>query len=261
MSRTNADPGVSLVDITVEQGAGYLAARVRGLLSLGTATDLRDVLLKAAAEQPRGLVCDLSEAAATREGLTVLHVVADQVADWPSSPMALVASAPPLLDQLDRLGVGCRMPVVADLAQAAAALRHSPRLLLASTQLPPSVDAPAAARAFVAAALIRWQAAGIVEGARWVISELVTNVVVHARTHMTVRVSLTGRRVGLSVADRGEAGAVHLDENSWGLRVVGQLARSWGVLPRLGDGSVVWVVLDVDAPASAVLPTQSVRHA
>ena len=33
------------------------------------------------------------------------------------------------------------------------------------------------------------------------------------------------------------------------------------VLPRLGDGSVVWVVLDVAAPASAVLPTQSVRRA
>jgi hypothetical protein len=50
------------VDIAVEQGAGYLAVRVRGLLSLRTETDLRGVLLKAAAEQPRGLVCDLSEA-------------------------------------------------------------------------------------------------------------------------------------------------------------------------------------------------------
>jgi anti-sigma regulatory factor (Ser/Thr protein kinase) len=123
------------------------------------------------------------------------------------------------------------------------------------------VDAPAASRAFVAAALSRWRADGIVEGARWVVSELVTNAVVHARTDMTVRVSLTGRRVGLSVADRGQIGAVSLDGNSWGLRVVGQLARSWGVLPRLGNGNVVWVVLDVDAPASAVLPKQTARRA
>jgi hypothetical protein len=248
------------VDITVEQGAGHLAVRVRGLLSLRTAPDLRDVLLKAAAEHPRGLVCDLSEAAATREGLTVLHVVADQVADWPSSPIVVVASAPPLVDQLDRLALRRRMPVVADIALAAAALRDSPRLLLATTQLLPTVDAPAAARAFVASALTRWQAPGIVEGARWVISELVTNAVVHARTDMTVRASLTGRRVGLSVADRGEAGVVRLDGDSWGLRVVGQLARSWGVLPRLGTGRVVWVVLDVDAPASTVLPQQSAGH-
>ena len=249
------------MDITVEHGAGYLAAHVRGLLSLRTANDLRDVLLKAAAEQPRGLVCDLSEAAATREGLTVLHVVADQLADWPSSPMVLVASAPPLVDQLNAIGLPRRMPLVADLAEAVTALRHSPLLLLAGTQLLATVDAPAAARAFVSATLTRWQAATIVEGARWVVSELVTNAVVHARTDMTVRVSLAGRRVGLSVADRGKAGAVRLDGGSWGLRVVGQLARAWGVLPRLGDGSVVWVVLDVDVPASAVLPTQSARRA
>jgi anti-sigma regulatory factor (Ser/Thr protein kinase) len=248
------------VDITVIEGAGYLAVQVRGLLSLRTATDLRDVLLKAAAEQPRGLVCDLSEAATTREGLTVLHVVADQVANWPSSPIALVASAPTLLERLDRLGLSLRMPVVADLGQAAAALRHAPRLLFATTQLPPTVDAPAAARAFVAAALTRWRAPEIVEGARWVVSELVTNVVVHARTDMTVRVSFTGRRVGLSVADRGQAGTVRLDGDSWGLRVVGQLARSWGVLPRLGEGSVVWVVLDADAPACVVLPQQAAGY-
>src|SRR3712207_549234 len=99
MSSTDGSRESVPVEITVEEGAGYLAVHVRGLLSLRTATELRDVLLKAAAEQPRGLVCDLTEAAATREGLTVLHVVADRVADWPSSPIALVASAPPLLDQ------------------------------------------------------------------------------------------------------------------------------------------------------------------
>jgi anti-sigma regulatory factor (Ser/Thr protein kinase) len=250
------------VDTTVVEGPGYLAVQVRGLLSLRTATELRDVLLKAAAEQPRGIVCDFSAGAATREGLTVLHLVADQVADWPSSPIALVASAPALLVQLDRLGLSRRMPVVPDLHQAAAALRHSPRLLLATTHLPPVVDAPAAARAFVAAALTRWRADGIVEGARWVVSELVTNAVVHARTDMTVRVSLAGPRVGISVSDRGAAGGIRRGaEGGWGLHVVEQLGRSWGVLPRLGGGAVVWVVLDVDVPASAVLPEQSARHA
>jgi anti-sigma regulatory factor (Ser/Thr protein kinase) len=250
------------VDTTVVEGPGYLAVHARGLLSLRTATELRDVLLKAAAEQPRGLVCDLSEAAATREGLTVLHVVADQVANWPSSPIALVASAPPLLDQLERLGLSRRMPVVPDLAQAAAALRHSPRLLLATTHLPPTLDAPALARAFVAAALTHWHGDDIVEGARWVVSELVTNALVHARTDMTVRVSLVGRRVGLSVSDRGSAGTIRAGApEAWGLHVIEKLARSWGVLPRLGGGNVVWVVLDVDAPVSTVLPEQSSRHA
>jgi anti-sigma regulatory factor (Ser/Thr protein kinase) len=250
------------VDTTVVEGPGYLTVHVRGLLSLRTATELRDVLLKAAAEEPRGVVCDFSEAAATREGLTILHVVADQVAHWPSSPIALVASAPPLLNQLERLGLSRRMQVVPELGQAAAALRHSPRLLLATTRYPPTVGAPAAARAFVAAALTRWRADSVVEGARWVVSELVTNAVVHARTEMTVRVSLAGSRVGISVSDRGSEGTVKRGpDGGWGLHVVEQLARTWGVLPRLGGGTVVWVVLDVDVPASAVLPEQSARHA
>jgi anti-sigma regulatory factor (Ser/Thr protein kinase)/anti-anti-sigma regulatory factor len=245
------------MDIEVVEGAGYLVVHVRGLLSLRTATELRDVLLKAAAEQPRGIVCDLTEAAATREGLSVLHVVADQVADWPSTPIALVASAPPLLDQLKRLGLRLRLPVVSDLSQAPAALRHSPRLLLATTQLPPTVDAPAASRAFVGAALTRWRAPDIVEGAQWVVSELVTNAVVHAHTDVTVRVSLAGHRVGLSVSDRGSAGTVRRGvAGAWGLHVVEQLARGWGVLPRLGGGTVVWAVLNVDVPVSAVLPQQ-----
>ena len=49
----------------------------------------------------------------------------------------LVASAPPLLDQLGRLGLSRRLPVVPTLEQAASSLRLAPRLLTASTVLPP----------------------------------------------------------------------------------------------------------------------------
>jgi len=42
--------------------------------------------------------------------------------------------------------------------------------------------------------------------------------------------------------------------------VVEHLTRSWGVLPRIGDGVVVWAVLDVDVPTSRALPLQSTTH-
>ncbi len=197
-----------LVEIEVVEGHRYLVVRPHGLLSLSTATSLRDVLLKAAAEEPRGLVCDLSLAGATREGLTVLHVVADQVADWPASPMVVVACDPVVVRHLERLGLLRRLAVVPALDEAAAALRRSPHLLRATIELPPTLDAPAAARAFVGAALTRWQVPAVVEGAQWVVSELVTNAVMHARTDLAVRVALAGRRVNLSVADRGDGQAV-----------------------------------------------------
>src|SRR3954471_21616658 len=94
------------MDIRTSEGAGHLAVRATGDLTVRTVPDLRDALLKAAAEQPLGLLCDLRQVRATRESLTILHVVADQVADWPASPLAVVAHDQVLLDQLDRLGVG-----------------------------------------------------------------------------------------------------------------------------------------------------------
>ena len=249
------------MDISIDEGPGYLAVRGVGDLSLRTVPALRDGLLKASAEQPRGLVCDLRQVRAAREALTILHVVADQVDDWPSSPLAVVAAGPAMLDHLALLGVRRRLPVVPDLAQAGAALRYSPRFLRVATILEPTVDAPAAARAFVGAHLTRWQVGEAVEPAQWVVSELVTNAVVHAGTQLTVRVSLTGHRVGVAVADRGTvraAGAAARGvDTGWGLTVVEQLTRSWGVLPRMGDGVAVWAILDIEAPSSRALPHQS----
>jgi hypothetical protein len=251
--------------IQISEGVGFLAVRARGDLTLRTVPELRDALLKASAEQPRGIVCDLREVRATRESLTILHVVADQVADWPASPLAVVAADQPMLDQLGRLGLRRRLPVVPDVEQAAAALRYSPRFLRVSTRLLPAVDAPAAARAFAGTHLGAWHTGEAVEPAQWVVSELVTNAVLHAGTEMTVRVSLAGRRVGVAVGDRGTGAVVRpsgrREDTGWGLTVVEKLTRCWGVLPRMGDGVVVWAVLDVDAPSSTALPQQATARA
>jgi hypothetical protein len=251
--------------IQISEGVGFLAVRARGDLTLRTVPELRDALLKASAEQPRGIVCDLREVRATRESLTILHVVADQVADWPASPLAVVAADQPMLDQLGRLGLRRRLPVVPDVEQAAAALRYSPRFLRVSTRLLPTVDAPAAARAFAGTHLGAWHTGEAVEPAQWVVSELVTNAVLHAGTEMTVRVSLAGHRVGVAVGDRGTGAVVRpsgrREDTGWGLTVVEKLTRSWGVLPRMGDGAVVWAVLEVDAPPSTALPQQATARA
>src|SRR4051812_8656478 len=130
------------MEIIISEGPGYLAVHASGDLSLRTVPDLRDALLKASAEQPLGLVCDLRDCTATRESLTILHVVADQVDDWPASPLAVVAGGPTMLDQLGLLGLRRRLPVVPDFDQASAALRYSPRFLRVVTRLAPTTDAP-----------------------------------------------------------------------------------------------------------------------
>ena len=90
------------------------------------------MLLKSVVEQPRGVVCDLREMTAVPTSLTVLHVVADQVAEWPGTPIALVADRPALVHQLQVLGIARRLPVAPDVEHAAGALRHIPGFVVAS---------------------------------------------------------------------------------------------------------------------------------
>jgi hypothetical protein len=54
-------------------------------------------LLKAAAEQPEAVVCDLRDVTADETSLTVLLAVADQLACWPASPIVALASNPRLI--------------------------------------------------------------------------------------------------------------------------------------------------------------------
>jgi two-component sensor histidine kinase len=133
-------------------------------------------------------------------------------------------------------------------------------LIRAQLRLEPAATSARRARRFIADMLTRWGEATRVELTTLLVSELVTNAVVHAGTDLTVRVTLTGRNALLAVADRGRARELGSGAEGHGLRVVDQLSRRWGAQTRLGDGMVVWAVLDVDVRATAVLPQQAVRY-
>jgi serine phosphatase RsbU (regulator of sigma subunit)/anti-sigma regulatory factor (Ser/Thr protein kinase) len=133
--------------------------------------------------------------------------------------------------------------------------------------LPGSPLAPGAARALVRTALIDVPdvAHRLVDDAMAVVSELVTNAVVHAGTDVEVdwRLEETGAFV-VEVGDRhpsraprdslGGEGAYDSAEYGRGLRLVTTLAESWGVTYR-ADAKTVWARLppggvdDPDTPA------------
>jgi anti-sigma regulatory factor (Ser/Thr protein kinase) len=76
------------------------------------------------------------------------------------------------------------------------------------------------------------------------VSELVTNAVLHARTDVVVAVSADDENVSVEVRDfapgtptpREPAAA---DLGGWGLHLVHNVARSWGVV-QTDPGKVVW---------------------
>ncbi|MFE7272851.1 SpoIIE family protein phosphatase [Streptomyces sp. NPDC057623] len=139
------------------------------------------------------------------------------------------------------------------------------------TTLPGSALSPGSARTLVRNALTEWAASGlpgtehlsdrIVDDAVVVVSELVTNAVVHAGTDVELACRLEDETGALLVevldhhpsrAPRdGDAEAPYeTPEYGRGLRLVSRLAESWGVTYRTG-AKTVWARLPAEDPVAA----------
>ena len=117
--------------------------------------------------------------------------------------------------------------------------------------LPAAAPAARLARQTTRQILTSWQMAHLEEAAVPLVSELVSNVVQHARatSEMILRLEAAGTCLRIEVQDddlrwpqpRTPAG---LDESGFGLVLVDTLADKWGVrqTPR---GKVVWAELDI----------------
>jgi anti-sigma regulatory factor (Ser/Thr protein kinase) len=111
--------------------------------------------------------------------------------------------------------------------------------------------APAAAREIVTRWLERQVPAGVLDDARLLVSELVTNSVAHADApagaRVRIGVSLAAGVLRLEVGDHGDGGAVVRRDpdrsrgNGFGLNIVDSIATDWGV-SRAG-GTNVWCEL------------------
>ena len=118
----------------------------------------------------------------------------------------------------------------------------------ASLALRPVPASAGAARQFVDETLGGWGCHAFIDATRLLVSELVTNAVLHARTELTLVLRMTSRGVRVEVRDSNPASPVvrHYEEEAMtgrGLALVEQLAERWGVEPN-GSGKAVWFELD-----------------
>jgi anti-sigma regulatory factor (Ser/Thr protein kinase) len=122
--------------------------------------------------------------------------------------------------------------------------------------LSPDDEAPARARRLLRQ-LLGSRLDGELAAAELVVSELVTNAVLHGQREGMNAVALTLEEsmqcLRIEVTDRGpgftEAELVPGDPGGWGLVVVGELADRWGIEHAL-RGVRVWAELEL-APAPA----------
>ena len=112
--------------------------------------------------------------------------------------------------------------------------------------LPPDTQSPWRARRFVAETLGD-ATPTVADVVSLLVSEIVTNAVLHARTEVHVSIDLDRDTVRVEVADECVAGPAvrHVTRQAAtgrGMKLVEQLADRWGTEPRDG-GKVVWFEL------------------
>lgn len=115
--------------------------------------------------------------------------------------------------------------------------------------LPPVRRAPAVARALVRTSLTAWGAADLVDAAELVVSELVTNAVLHAGGASALELTLErhGQEIHLALADGSSIRPVarELDgeaPHGRGVHLVEAIADRWETRDHQG-GKQVWVAL------------------
>jgi hypothetical protein len=219
-------------------------------------TDVIGELVSVLAEAPPIVVCDLTGMAPTVARTADLFApVADYLADWPGTqvvvcvpdPEAYAGTVPPAL--ADRLLVhASREAGLAEALERVTPVEH------AVTHLPPVLTAARDARAFTTRALLDWRLAGLIGPAGVVVSELVTNSIVHAVTVLDLTLSRTDTCLRIAVHDHGggspavnRGGQPEDMLDGRGLVLVRALTKGWGVFQSRNKGKTVWAVMDTSS--------------
>ena len=121
----------------------------------------------------------------------------------------------------------------------------------ASLRLAEDLNSAAHARRFVEETCAAWGLDAVIDDALLVVSELVTNAVVHGRSEAEVRLTPTLDMLRVEVADDGPASpdpqlAGADDEHGRGLFLIGVLSTAWGTESAPGGGKVVWADLRLE---------------
>jgi anti-anti-sigma factor len=226
-----------------------LVVRLAGELRRASLPQVRRILAKCLAEQPKTLVVDLAGVQVRDElALTVFATAARQAETWPGASLMLSIPDPAVARLFATGGYG-RLPMFASVDEALAADpgRGTPSL---GDVLLPASGAARHARGLAVEACERWGLPAIAPAAAIVTGELVANAVVHARTMMDLRLSRGHHYFLIAVRDGSDApprlllGPRAEPVSGRGLLLVDEFAPRWGSFPAAG-GKVVWAALSV----------------
>jgi anti-anti-sigma regulatory factor/anti-sigma regulatory factor (Ser/Thr protein kinase) len=237
------------ISFEVDLDPPVITVRARGVLDSANAAELRAALVECLADQPTGVVVDVSELAVVDElALSVFVTAAQESQRWPGTRIAVGGLAPDIAPAVERMGIARYVMLTGDSSLAVSGLRSLPQPPTYRLRVAPDRDAPGLARQAVQDFCERHQVTGDGDAAHLVASELVTNAVVHAGTAIDMTLRIVSPLLHIAVRD-GSASpprmAIYMDESAEtgrGLLLVDALACEWGSLISR-TGKVVWAAV------------------
>ena len=135
--------------------------------------------------------------------------------------------------------------VIDEITVAAGLLELASEVLAATQRFPEDLASPREARRFLDEVLQRWQCQPAIDTLQLLISEVVTNAVIHAHSQPEVSVLMLGSSIRIEVSDESGDIPTPVDADDMavsgrGLAMVAAEASAWGVVPRPSGGKTVW---------------------
>ncbi|WP_231929965.1 ATP-binding protein [Micromonospora coriariae] len=231
--------------VEIDEASGVV--RLTGVLDAAGADTVRAALLTRLCDRPGTVVADVTGLrVADPVGRSVFAEIRREVADWPAADLLLCDPATSGPGGADAAPTGVPAWPTLDGALAAA-----PLAAVLTAELAPTVGAARQARELVATGCQHWDVRTLAEPASLAITEMVNNVVAHARTPMTIRLAPQAGTLRVAVRDHSPlrpafAGpAPPTRAGGRGLLLIDTVAHRWGSSP-VPDGKVVWCVLHPD---------------
>jgi anti-sigma regulatory factor (Ser/Thr protein kinase) len=257
MSVYTANPDGDGLLIYVSQRLPMTIVVLDGRLTLESVSRLRQTLIKCLVACPDAIVIDVANLAMDNDlPLSVFRVIRRYAANWPAVPVVLAAPSSDLRERLLRTGLDGTLPIHDTRAEAVMRATGPPTIARADWDLVSGSGAPAEARALLADVCEAWGVPQVLDAALVVVSELVTNAVVHATGAVHMTVLLRRSNLHLVVRDASPepprrmtatlrtTNGVSLDSGGRGLPLLDAMCKSWGHLSS-DTGKAVWGIIDV----------------
>lgn len=241
------DP-VPTMRIDIERQHRVSTLTADGVLDSSTYRSLRDAVIKAALDEPRAVIVDVTRLSVASDSAWVVFTSARwHVSIWPDVPILLVSSDAKRRRAIASCGVSRYVPVHPTRESALYAVDDAPLALRrrARIELPAIRSGVSLARAVIADWLTGWNQQHLIPVAGTVATIFIENVLEHTGSTPVLVVESYQDEVTIAVEDGSpqpaarDEDAHHGTEILSGLAIVSALCRAWGSTPTPA-GKTVW---------------------